>query len=83
MMRTQPAIIDVLGGALREWTGRLRDIFTAELRAAGRSEPEIDALLLYSLVEGTIQQYLLDPPNYPLDVVAATIISQFGSSDGK
>lgn len=81
MMRTQPAIMDVLGDAFREWTARLRDLFTAELHAAGRPEPEVDALLLYSLVEGTIQQYLLDPADYPLEVVAARIISQYASSD--
>lgn len=77
MMRTQPAIMEVLGDAFREWTGRLREIFTAELRAAGRPEPEVDALMLYSLVEGTIQQYLLDPADYPLDVISETITRQY------
>ena len=77
MMRTQPAIMDVLGDGFREWTGRLRDIFTAELRAAGRAEPEIDALMIYSLIEGTIQQYLLDPDNYPLDIVAGRIMRAY------
>jgi len=49
------------------------------MRAAGRAEPEIEALLLYSLIEGTIQQYLLDPANYPLEAVANRIINQFTS----
>jgi AcrR family transcriptional regulator len=77
MMRTQPAIMELLGDSFREWTARLRDLFTAELQAAGRQEPEVDALMLYSLIEGTIQQYLLDPPNYPLELIVETIISQY------
>lgn len=79
MLRTQPAIMAILGDSFRHWTGRLRDLFIAELRGTGRADPEIEALLLYSLVEGTIQQYLLDPANYPLEVVAGRIIDQYGS----
>lgn len=80
MMRTQPAIMEVLGDSFRLWTQRLRDRFVADLQAAGRPEPEVDALILYSLIEGTIQQYLLDPVNYPLDIVSRRIIEQFGTA---
>lgn len=80
MLRSQPAIMRVLGDDFRLWTRRLRDLFEAELRQAGRADPEIDALLLYSLVEGTIQQYLLDPDAYPLDQVSDRIITFFGAS---
>lgn len=79
MMRTQPAILEILGDDFRLWTARLREIFIADLRAAARPQPEMEALLLYSLVEGTIQQYLLDPDHYPLQAVVEQIISQFGS----
>lgn len=78
MLRSQPAIMNILGDSFRLWTARLRDLFTAELRSAGRAEPEVEALILYSLIEGTIQQYLLDPANYPLDIVAGRISEQFG-----
>jgi AcrR family transcriptional regulator len=80
MMRTQPAIMSILGDSFRLRTGRLRALFVAELRQAGRASPEMDALLLYSLVEGTIQQYLLDPEAYPLAAVADRIIAQAGAS---
>jgi AcrR family transcriptional regulator len=79
MLRSQPAIMEVLGDAFRLWTGRLRHLFVAELRAAGWPEPELEALLLYSLIEGTIQQYLLDPLNYPLDSVVQRLIDRYGS----
>ena len=77
LLRSQPAIAVVLGDALRGWTRRLRNLFTVELRGAGRAEPEIDALILYSLIEGTIQQYLLDPDEYPLSTVADRIVAQY------
>lgn len=77
MLRTQPAIMNVLGDSFRRLTKRLRDLFIAELRAAGREDPEMEALILYSLIEGTIQQYLLDPAHYPLDGVVKKISEQF------
>ena len=77
VLRSQPAIMKVLGESFRLWTARLRDLFINELRVAGRAEPEVDAYMLYSLVEGTIQQYLLDPTTYPLEVVSKRIIKEF------
>jgi len=79
MLRSQPAIMTVLGDAFRQWTRQLRNLFTVELRNAGRPEPEIEALILYSLIEGTIQQYLLDPANYPLSAVADRIVAQYAA----
>jgi hypothetical protein len=67
----------IVGDALREWTRRMRELFTTELRNLGRAEPELDALILYSLIEGTIQQYLLDPNEYPLALVTEHIIAQY------
>jgi AcrR family transcriptional regulator len=78
MLRSQPAITAVVGDAFRRWTRRLRNLFTVELRGAGRDEPEVDALILYSLIEGTIQQYLLDPDEYPLSTVAERIVGEYG-----
>jgi AcrR family transcriptional regulator len=77
MLRSQPSIMTVLGDAFRQWTRQLRNLFTVELRSAGRAEPEIEALILYSLIEGTIQQYLLDPDNYPLSTIADRIVAQY------
>ena len=77
-LRSQPAVMNVLADSIRLWTGRLREIFVDNLTQAGRANPEIEARLLYSLIEGTIQQYLLEPENYPLEEVVKRIIHQFG-----
>ena len=77
MMRSQPAVLQLLGHELLMWTVNLRDLFHQELRFAGRPTAELDAYLLYCLVEGTIQQYLLEPKTYPLEAVVAQIIGQY------
>lgn len=77
MMRAQPAIQRELGDDFLLWTQRLRDLFESELHLAGRADPVLDALLLYSLVDGAIQQYLLDPDNYPLDAVTGAMIGRY------
>ena len=75
-LRSQPAVTAVLGDAFRLWTGHLRGLFIQNFQEAGRKDPEIEAYFLYSLVEGAIQQYLLDPDNYPIDNIVTQIINQ-------
>lgn len=77
MLRNQPAIMAILGDALRQWTRRLRELFAAELRSSGWAEPAVEALILYSLIEGTIQQYLLDPDDYPLSTITERIVARY------
>ncbi|WP_420645754.1 TetR/AcrR family transcriptional regulator [Candidatus Leptofilum sp.] len=78
MLRTQPAIMSILGDDFRQRTAALRGCFVDELAQAGWPQPELEAYYLYSVVEGAIQQYLLDPPNYPLADVVEKMITQFG-----
>jgi hypothetical protein len=77
MLRGQPAIMAILGDAFRQWTRRLRELFTAEFKKLDRADPELEALILYSLIEGTIQQYLLDPDEYPLALVTEHIVAMY------
>lgn len=78
MLRAQPAIMAVLGDDFRQRTASLRGCFIEELELAGQTAPELEAYYLYSVVEGAIQQYLLDPANYPLAAIVEKMISQFG-----
>ena len=78
MLRTQPAIMAILGDDFRQRTAHLRTCFVAELTKMGRDKPALEAHYLYSVVEGAIQQYLLDPANYPLADIVEKMISQFG-----
>ncbi|MCA9917825.1 MAG: TetR/AcrR family transcriptional regulator [Anaerolineales bacterium] len=78
MLRTQPAIMSVLGDDFRERTALLRSCFVAELAQAGWPQPELEGYYLYSVLEGAIQQYLLDPTSYPLAEIVEKMIAQFG-----
>lgn len=78
MLRTQPAIMVILGDDFQQRTGMLRTCFIDELTKAGAENPELEAYYLYSVVEGAIQQYLLDPANYPLAAIMEKMIAQFG-----
>jgi len=75
-LRAQPPVTIILGDSFRLWTSRLRNVFIELYREAGHIDPETDAYVLYSLIEGTIQQYLLDIENYPLQAVAERIAMQ-------
>ena len=77
MLRTQPAIMKILGADFRAWTDRLRQIFLHELADAGWEDADTESYMLYSLIEGTIQQYLLNPDTYPLDLISVKIIAQY------
>lgn len=77
MLRSQPAIMRELGDDFRYRTHHLRDCIEEDLRLLGRADPTLDALLVYSLIEGTIQQYLLEPESYPLEAVTERIIREF------
>ncbi|MBK7893622.1 MAG: TetR/AcrR family transcriptional regulator [Candidatus Promineifilaceae bacterium] len=80
ILRTQPAIMALLGDAFRERTALLRSCFVVELAQAGWPQPELEGYYLYSLIEGAIQQYLLDPASYPLAEVVEKMIAQFGGN---
>lgn len=77
MLRTQPEIMRVSGDDFRMWTKALRELFVSELTLAGKPNPELESFLLYSMIEGTIQQYLLEPESYPLEAVAAEVVARF------
>ena len=74
-LRSQPAITPLLAEAFCEVTNQLRLLFEAEYRQAGYADPVLESYVLYSLLEGTIQPYLLNPETYPLAVVTERILA--------
>jgi hypothetical protein len=47
------------------------------LAEAGSRRPELDAALLFALIDGVSQHYVLDPRAYPLGDVADRIVALF------
>lgn len=73
-LRNLPAFEDILGEEIMHATLALKQVFEALYTKAGASDAELRAYLLYAMVEGLIQQYLLFGENYPLDAVVEKAI---------
>ena len=76
-VRMQPAVVSGLGKQLGVWTKTIETTLVRYLEEAGSRRPEIDAALLFALIDGVSQHYVLDPGNYPLRAVADEIVSLF------
>jgi hypothetical protein len=78
-LRSQPAVMSVLGDQFRHWTSQLRELFSDNFREAGWKDPELVAYILCSLIDGTIQQHLMNPATFPLHTVIDRMIRQYSN----
>ena len=76
-VRMQPAVVAGLGKRLQAWTKTIQSTLVRYVRAAGSPRPEVDAALLFALIDGVSQHYVLDPRAYPLREVADRIVALF------
>ena len=66
-LRMQPGVLEDLGPELERWTDTILETLEGFLREAGAPDPVVDARLLFALIDGLAQHYLLDPDDFPLD----------------
>ena len=78
-VRMQPAVVAGLGKRLQAWTKSIQSTLVRYVEEAGSTRPEVDAALLFALIDGVSQHYVLDPRGYPLGDVADGIVAQFAS----
>ena len=76
-VRMQPAVVAGLGKRLRTWTMTIQSTLARYVKEAGSRQPEVDAALLFALIDGASQHYVLDPKGYPLNEVADGIVALF------
>jgi AcrR family transcriptional regulator len=76
-LRMQPGVLAGLGKRTAEMTGAIRKTLARYLREAGVAEAELEAVVLFALIDGVSQHYVLQPATYPLDAVADQIIRRF------
>ena len=72
--RMQGSVLAALGDRLPRWTAEITRTLARYFREAGAPEPELEAALLFALIDGVSQHYALDPARYPLDEVAERIV---------
>jgi AcrR family transcriptional regulator len=81
-VRLQAAVLAGLGEALQQWTTGVHRTLEGYLREDGFEEPELEAAILFALIDGVSQHYVLDPARYPLDAVAERIGARYSSVPG-
>jgi AcrR family transcriptional regulator len=81
-VRMQVGVIQGLGEQLQAWTAAICQRLERYLRAAGVQQPELEAMLLFALLDGVSQHYALDPAHYPLADLTELIISKYRARAG-
>jgi AcrR family transcriptional regulator len=76
-VRMQPAVVAGLGKRLSDWTKTIRATLARYLADAGVKHPALEAEVLFALIDGASQHFVLEPNRYPLDAVADRIVSRF------
>jgi AcrR family transcriptional regulator len=76
-VRMQQTVLAALQGELPDWTAAIRARLRSALSAAGAASPEVEAALLFATIDGVAQHYVLDPENYPLDAVVASLTARY------
>lgn len=79
--RMQPGVLATLGGDLPQWTGEILQTLERYFAEAGAPEPQIEAALLFALIDGVSQHYVLDPQRYPLDAVERALVERYRKGD--
>ena len=76
-LRSQPAALASIGAELSGWIDAVRQTLEGYFRARGSAAPQIEAAILFALIDGISQHYALDPAHYPLDAVEAALIARY------
>jgi AcrR family transcriptional regulator len=76
-VRMQPAVLSGLGPELHEWTATILRTLEGYLRDAGVSRPAVEAAVLFAVIDGVSQHYVLDPDRYPLEAVIELVVARY------
>jgi AcrR family transcriptional regulator len=76
-VRMQPAVLTGLGPELHEWTATILRTLEGYLRDAGVSRPAVEAAVLFAVIDGVSQHYVLDPDRYPLEAVIELVVARY------
>lgn len=76
-LRHQPAVLEELGADVAGWTERIVAELESLSCAAGAARPEIEARVLFALIDGLVQHYVLDPDGYPVEEVVAAVLARY------
>ena len=76
-VRMQASVLEALGDRPQAWMAEIRRTLQRYLRAAGVARPDLEAVILFALIDGVSQHYVLDPKRYPLREVTERIVEAY------
>jgi AcrR family transcriptional regulator len=77
-VRMQAAILPGIADALEKWQGEIVRALTRYLRGAGVPKPGVEARVLFALIDGIAQHYVLNTETYPLNAVLNQMLARYG-----
>lgn len=76
-LRMQAPVLTGLGEELLRWTAEVRATLEGYLREDGFDRPELESTILFALIDGIAQHYVLEPASYPLDEVLEVLVERY------
>lgn len=82
-VRMQHGVLKALGPRLSGWTRAIESTLHGYLKEAGARKPRLEASILFALIDGMSQHFVLDPDNYPLEDVVDAVVKQYRQRLGR
>ena len=76
-VRMQAAVLEALGDQTQSWMAEIRRTLKRYLKDAGVAQPDVEAVILFALIDGVCQHYVLDPERYPLGRITERIVAAY------
>ncbi len=76
-VRLQRSVVRALGPDMAHWTAEIRTRLEQTFSALGVSDPSVEAAILFALIDGIAQHYILNPSDYPLEAVIERIVARY------
>lgn len=76
-VRMQRAVLAGLGRDLEQWTATILRTLEGYLRDAGVARPDVEAAVLFAVIDGVSQHYVLDPDGYPIEPVTELVVARY------
>lgn len=77
----QPSVLEIVKDEIKQLYTNLVSLLTGYFRRKGYQDPETEAIILGSILDGVAFNYIFNPEQYPLDKVMNRIIEIYSTKD--
>ncbi len=76
-LNMQPTVLEMFADEDISWLSSIQQHLKHYFETTNSSNPDIQASMLYAIIDGIAQHYVRNPDNYPLEDVLSELISRF------